>query len=355
MRIEKTNRSNSDKSAMQKQTTSQTGIFHARVLVASLLCLVGTSLGFLSFASTPSSGILSEANPILTYDAGPFTIPNQSPVGLGQLDTGPRCNSNTFPCDSYALNVNLPAGYTAAHPNATVKVTMFWTDTGAGQSDYDLYIYNGTVTDLSGSQPANYQSASGSNPEVATVSPLSDGSATYTIKIVPFTPTHETVHVRVELLPGTGSGGFPNFGGPDPTTPGIPRYQIFEAPAGSSAESSQGEFNIGFNPATGRIMVMNNGPIWRLTPPERLMPAKPECCEALWEDRSANTTNTGLDPILWTDQTTGRTLASNSTAGANAVYAYSDSDGEPSVTQPTGWTEFGVGAPNGGADHETLG
>ncbi len=67
------------------------------------------------------------------------------------------------------------------------------------------------------------------------------------------------------------------------------------------------------------------------------------------------TTNTGLDPILWTDQATGRTFASNSTVGANAVYAYSDSDGEPSVTQPTGWTEFGVGAPNGGADHETIG
>ena len=58
---------------------------------------------------------------------------------------------------------------------------------------------------------------------------------------------------------------------------------------------------------------------------------------------------------MWTDQLTGRTLASNATAGANAVYAYSDSDGEPTATQPTGWTEFGVGAPNGGADHETLG
>ena len=335
---------------------SQTGIFNTRILVALLLCLVGASLGFLSFASTPSSGILSEATPILTYDAGPFNIPNQSPVGLGQLDTGPRCNDNTFPCDSYALTVNLPAGYTAAHPNAAVKVTMFWTDTGAGQSDYDLYIYNGTVTNLSGNQPANYQSASGSNPEVATVSPLTNGSATYTIKIVPYTPTQETVHVKIELLPGTGGGGgFPGFGGKDPTAPGKPRYQIFYAPSGSSAEPGSGEFNIGFNPQTGRIMVMNSGPIWRLTPGEKQTPAKAECCEALWEDRSAVTTNTGLDPILWTDQTTGRTFASNSTVGANAVYAYSDSDGEPSATQPTGWTEFGVGAPNGGADHETIG
>src|SRR5205085_1580688 len=138
------------------------------------------------------------------------------------------------------------------------------------------------------------------------------------------------IHVRIELLPGSG-GVNPTFGTADTTAPGVPRYHIFEAPAGSTADASQGEFNIGFNPHTSRIMVMNIGPIWRLTPPEILTPSKPECCEALWEDRSANTTNTGLDPILWTDQTTGRTLVSNSTTGANVVYAYSDSDGEPSI------------------------
>ena len=57
-------------------------------------------------------------------------------------------------------------------------------------------------------------------------------------------------------------------------------------------------------------MVMNSGPIWRLTPAERLLQAKPECCEALWEDVSNVSTITGVDPILWTDQKTGRTFAS---------------------------------------------
>ena len=187
---------------MRKQTISQSGIFNTRILVAFLLCLVGASLGFLSFASTPSNGILSDANPVVTYDAGPFNAPNQSPVGLGQLDTGPRCNDNTFPCDSYALTVSLPGGYIAAHPNAAVKITMFWTDTGSGQSDYDLYVYNGTITTLDGTQPADHQSTSGGNPEVAVINPLVDGATQYTIKIVPYTPTQETVHVRVELLPG---------------------------------------------------------------------------------------------------------------------------------------------------------
>ena len=69
--------------------------------------------------------------------------PNPSPLGLGQLDTGPRCDGTTFPCDSFDLTVTLPAGYTGTNCNAAVKVTLSWVDTGTGQSDYDLYIYEG--------------------------------------------------------------------------------------------------------------------------------------------------------------------------------------------------------------------
>ena len=141
----------------------------------------------------------------------------------------------------------------------------------------------------------------------------------------------------------------PGFGGADPTAPGIPRYKIFEAPAGSSAEASSGEFNIGFNPHSGRIMVMNSGPIWRLTPGEIQTPSKPECCEALWEDKSTITTSIPLlDPILWTDQKAGRTFTSNNTTGAHFDYTYSDDDGDS-------WIEAGGSPPNGGADHETIG
>jgi hypothetical protein len=145
-----------------------------------------------------------------------------------------------------------------------------------------------------------------------------------------------------------------SFGGPDPTVPGNPRYQNFYAPAGSSAESGAGEFNIGFDPITHRIMVMNIGPIWRLTPPELLTPSKPECCEALWEEKSPKTTSlAAMDPILWTDQKSGRTFAANAFYGANFSYAYTDAaapfnDGDL-------WVEAGISPPNGGQDHETLG
>ena len=331
---------------MRKNPVSPSGLFNPRALIAFSLGSVGALLAMFSLAATPSSGTLTDTSGPLSYTAGPFFVANPTPILF--VDQGPECSGSAQPCDDFALTVTLPAGYAAAHPNAAVKVTLAWNDAGSGSSDYDLYIYKGTVDNTDGSQAANYQSASSANPEIASISPLSDGTSQYTVKVVPYTPTGESVHVTIELLPGSGSGGSTGFGGPDPTTPGVPRYQNFFAPDGTSAQNSDGEFNIGFNPKTGRIMTMNIGPIWRLTPPERLSPAKPECCEALWEDKTNLTTITGLDPILFTDQKTGRTFASNSTVGANAVYGYSDNDGDL-------WVPLAASPASGGTDHETIG
>jgi len=311
--------------------------------------LIGCALAapFSVWAATPGSGTLTTASGPLTYSAGPFTVPNPTPVP--EYDVGPECSNPLQPCDDYALTVSLPAGYTTTYPNAAVKVTMSWTDALAGASDYDLYVYKGTVITTNGGQTADSQSASSANPEVATYGPLADGNTTFTIKVVPYTPTGETVNVKIELLPGLASsgGGTSSFGGADATVAGAPRYQNYYAPHGTSAEGGNGEFNIGFNPHTGRIMTMNYGPIWRITPAEVLNPANPESCDALWEDKSSMVTDTGLDPILWTDQKSGRTIASNSTVGANAVYSYSDNDGDS-------WIPVGIGPPDGGADHETI-
>jgi hypothetical protein len=178
---------------MYKTTNSRSALFLVRAAVACALFCFAILLGvfsIVSFASTPSSGTLTTVSGPVTYTAGPFFQENPSPLGLGQVDQGPRCNGTTFPCDSYDLTVSLPAGYTATHCNAAVKVTLSWVDSGTGQSDYDLYIYEGVVGDLDGNTPADFQSAtSGYRPEIATVAPLKDGANHYTIKIVPF-PTH---------------------------------------------------------------------------------------------------------------------------------------------------------------------
>jgi PKD repeat protein len=335
--------------------TSESAFFNPRIFAAFVLCSLGAWMVMLSFASTPSSGTLTTVSGPVTYTAGPFFVSNPTPVI--ELDSGPECGGSSQPCDDFTLTVSLPSGFHTSNPNASVKVTLSWTDSGSGSSDYDLYIYKtprpdchpNDCTQTDGGEAADYQSASSNNPEIATISPLHDGTQTYTIVVVPFTATGETVHVTAELAPGSGSaGGVPGFGGPDPTAPGVPRYQNFFAPDNTSAQSSAGEFNIGYNPKTGRIMNMNIGPVWRITPPELLTPAKPECCEGLWEEKSNPTTNTGLDPILFTDQKTGRTFTSNSTAGANAVYGFSDNDGDT-------WVPLAASPPNGGTDHETIG
>lgn len=337
---------------MKRPIFKISGAISPRAYAAFLLCAASGLLGMLSFASTPSTGTLTPDTPLVSYSAGPFFVINPTPVI--EVDVGPECNNPAQPCDDFTLTTNFPSGYLTSHPGAAFKVTASWIPTGnSGKADYDLYIFKTPRADCNphdctkttGNQASDFQSASGANPEVASV-PVVEGTQTYTIVVVPFTPTGETVNVVAELT-GSGAAGSPTFGMADPTVPGNPRFQNFYAPPGS-AKSRSGEFNIGFNPKSGRIMTMNDGPIWRLTPPELLTPSQPECCEALWEDKSNDTLAFGLDPILWTDQKTGRTFASNSTVGANAVYAYSDNDGDS-------WIPFGIATPNGGADHETIG
>ncbi len=330
-----------------------------RVLTAVALCTLAASFGWRSFASTPSSGTISPSAPILDYDVALQAVANQSPLGLGQIDKGPRCGTG-FPCDSYTLTVDLPAGFVAQNDCAAVKVALSWTDTdpsGASPSDYDLYIYQGVVDTLNGTQSAPYSSAGSFNPEATVIFPLQDGVHQYTIKVVPFQPAGETPHVHMQLVSGSGCAGVPNFGAADATAPGVPRYQNFDS---NFDDGFGGEFNIGFNPLTGRILTFNESSILRLTPPERLAQAKPECCLGLWEDVTNPSTLEGLDPILWTDSwkapaplpgqpaAGARTFAANSTAGTNGLYGFTDDDGDT-------WLPLSASPPNASSDHETIG
>src|SRR5256714_5022697 len=270
---------------MNKPIFQQPGTVSARVFAAFLLCAASGFLAMLSFASTPSNGTITPAMPLVTYTAGPFFVINPTPVI--EVDVGPECDNPVQPCDDFALTTNLPAGYAAAHPTASIKVTASWTPTGnSGKADYDLYVYRNPRNDCkpndctvtNGGQAADFQSASSSNPEIATI-PVADGPQKNTIVVVPHTPTAESVNVTADRLSGSGVGGSPTSASADPTVPGQPRFQNFYAPPGS-AKSRSGEFSRGFNPKTGRIMTMNDGPIWRLTPPELLSPKQTECCEA---------------------------------------------------------------------------
>ena len=315
----------------------------------SLCVLLAASAGFGAQAATPAQGVLTPTSGPLSYETGPFTSANPTPVPL--LDSGPTCDTPAPACDSYELTVSLPAGYAAAHNADSVRVTTAWTDVGAGASDYDLWVYNGSVDSTDGATVPPYRGSGGTNPEIATLFPLKDGDTVYTIKIVPYTPTGETITTTIELVGADSTVTDPNFGQPDPVRPGVARFRNYE-PFGVTAEAGNGECNIGFNPKTFKLMFMcfGNGSVYRVTTPERLPEPLPEACDAVWEDVTPLATSGPqpvADPILYTDAISGRTWASNLTVGPNVSYAFTDDDGEL-------WVEAGAGG-IAGADHQTIG
>jgi hypothetical protein len=323
----------------------------ARLALALALAALAAAFTLMPTAhgATPASGTLTDTSGPITYTAGPFAVANPTPVPV--VDQGPECQNPVQPCDDFTLTVSLPSDYAETHPNDVIRFTQSWTDTGTGQADYDLYVYKGTVTNTDGSEAAYVSGGGQSNPEIASM-PVFDGTQTFTVKTVPFQPTAETVNVKIELAAGTSSGGggtTTSFGGPTPTQPGVARYQILSAPSDSGANSSSGEFNIGFDPKTGNFMTNSWGDVFRVTPPENRTPALPGAGPALWQDVSPSiASSTTLDPILVTDQATGRTFVSNFTASPGLLFATTDDDGAT-------WNQTTIAPPTGGADHESVG
>jgi hypothetical protein len=71
---------------MKKPSGSELGAFNPRIFAAFIFCSIAAWLTIFSFASTPSSGTLSEANPVVTYDAGPFVVANPTPILFVDVD-----------------------------------------------------------------------------------------------------------------------------------------------------------------------------------------------------------------------------------------------------------------------------
>src|SRR5947209_16290267 len=145
---------------MKTNRGSQSGVVNPRAFAAFLLCAAAGLMGMYSFAATPDNGTITATNPKITYTAGPFFVINPTPVI--ELDAGPECGNPAQPCDDFALNVDLPAGYAAAHPGAALKVTLSWNDTGSGNSDYDLYIYKNPRGDC---EPQDFSQTSRSHAD----------------------------------------------------------------------------------------------------------------------------------------------------------------------------------------------
>jgi hypothetical protein len=151
-----------------------------------------------------------------------------------------------------------------------------------------------------------------------------------------------------DVCPGTASGTPVDVDGcPAPGASGLPpRFQIHVSPPGLGDDA--GEPSVGFNKFSGNTMFISYVTAIRETYQENVVPPLlPASCPATWEDKSGTlTTVNSLDPILFTDEATGRTWNSQ-LAGDNSLMEYTDDDGET-------WTPAQQGPPNGGADHQTV-
>ncbi len=274
----------------------------------------------------PTPATLTVSGPPVTWGAGPFLVANPT----DQVDGVPTCDG-TLPCSDFLLDVNVPAGYDDQH---YVKVQVNWTNPAA---QFDLFVYTVNADNSIGKlQAANFFAV---DPDVVTISAV---SGRYLLRVSPTIPQGDSYTGKVTLENKVGAavqGGI-----------STPTFQNFQPPAGMG--NSAGEPSIGVGLAgpgypQGRAMFQSNTSMLRVTFNDNVSPAT-----ALWETKSAPNAATSLDPILFTDRQTGRTLTSQ-LAGACSLAAYTDNaspfnDGDQWVPGQ------GCGVP-AGVDHQTFG
>lgn len=275
---------------------------------------------FLAEASTPSSGTVTSTSGPVTWSGGPFAAPNVTGQA-GSID----CTVPTS-CDDYALTVSTPVG-TGSTANLTVSVG--WPLAAA---DFDIYLLN-----ASGNVVAS--SASSADPEVMTIPA---DPATYTVRVVPFNPLGQSYSASASI------GARPNDSAPASSVP-APTLTTYGAPQNLPDAHNAGEPSIGNNFRTGATFFQSSLSTYRVRFDDTVTPAT-----AQWSDASAKLatgcpqgSTTSLDPILYTDSSTGRTFESQ-LSGVDSLTCFTDDDGA------TWLPSQGGGIPSG-VDHQTLG
>src|SRR3982751_3332061 len=136
-----------------------------------------------SIASTPTSGTLnapaSGASSSVTWGGGPYTGATADPAAC-----------TTVTCDSYTLNVNVPATFYSANPNYSVQVAIKWS---SNTNDFDLYVKDGSGNVICSSGQSMTTSEGADCGQLA--------SGTYTVQVVAFATANATYSGNATLGP----------------------------------------------------------------------------------------------------------------------------------------------------------
>ena len=329
---------------MRKSHHHHSAFFRVRVLLASSLCGVGAALlAMLALAANPPSGSIGPAGPALAW-MGTGVGGEGDPSG--EVSSEDSCVDGVN-CDVFTLTLS---GSPAEWSGKKARVQIKW---ATNNHDYDLFIHKDTVDGPGVSASAT----GGQNTEVADIDPnRGAGTGVFVVHVVYF----NVPPIPLDQYNGTVTVvGADEPGGTPFAPPGTARMYNSTAPPGIG--DSAGEPSIGCNWNTERsfsnsmFTIPNGGTstyyggflaemlrvIWN----DCSSPAK-----ATWEEKPlvlAATPRALGDPILFTDNVTGRTFVAQEETQAGATVDITDDDGE--TFQPS----EGSGPP-AGIDHETI-
>jgi hypothetical protein len=286
-----------------------------RALIASAALFIAP---LTSFAAAPATTTLTPASAPASWSGN--ALGGSSPDGEATCVEGVNC-------DSFTLTLS---GTAADWSGKNVRVSATWL---LPATDYDLYIHKDSITG-----PEVARSAEGTNTlESAVIDPSRAGTGTFVVHLVYFAALAADQYkgsATIETKPA------------EPPPPPVssatpPGYDNFAAPDGVG--TSAGEPSIGVNWFTGNTMFLASLETLRVSFDESVKPAIPS-----WVNKSAiNTSITTFDPILYTDQRTGRTFVSQLLPTKLSLMSYTDDDGEH-------WTPSQGSGINSGVDHQTI-
>ncbi|MEY2505265.1 MAG: hypothetical protein QOG27_1545 [Verrucomicrobiota bacterium] len=329
---------------MRKSPHHQSAFFYVRALLASTLCGAGAALlAVLAFGANPPAGSLGPGGPGLVW-VGTGVGGEGDPSG--EVSSEDSCVDGVN-CDVFTLTLT---GSAADWAGKKARVQIKWM---SNTHDYDLFIHKDTVDG-----PAISSSATGGqNTEVADIDPnRGAGTGVFVVHVVYF----NVPPIPLDQYNGTVTVvGAEEPGGSPFAPPGTARMYNSTAPPGIG--DAAGEPSIGCNWTTERsfsnsmFTIPNGGTstyyggflaemlrvIWN----DCSSPAK-----ATWEEKPlvlAATPRALGDPILFTDNVTGRTFVAQEEAQAGATTDVTDDDGD------TFMPSAGSGPP-AGIDHETI-
>jgi hypothetical protein len=352
------------------KTSSSSGFFRLRVLVALSLCYLSAFLAMFGFAQgtvgpAPASGTLSTSNRQVTYTDAVGPAPNATGEGVGV--SKPTCAANGADCSIFTLTLDpsifvASSGYDPTKNNIVIQIK--WSPSAIE--------YGSFVEDKNGKVIAS--NTAGLDPETITLAlntPDLAANGPYTIVTTLEIGSPGTGYTgTVSLVTASGSGSV--------STVPPPRYQIYEAPSGVATMAGEPSIGVDWNPNVASLMQVApgtaaHGPTLLNTGGLTLFTATFDQYRVGFDDCSSPALNTWadiafiaqqtttLDTIGFTDhftsaalgtsypppKTPGRTFHGQLTAGDSNT-SYTDDDGASHTPSQGG------GVPQG-PDHETIG